>query len=133
MKKLIILLLLIALPLPQLLFSQVEVKEFDMVYLKAKKEKITDVKSTYTEVTIYDKSITVKYLGGMFVFEIIAEIPNEKGVTKLLVASPKQGDIKVAFDDNNTAIIFEYNDRVIMFYNLNKIGDYIKTHEKGKL
>ena len=125
MKKLFILLLL----LPLLSFSQVIEKDFDMVYLHVKKEKITEVRKTSTKVTIFEKTITVKYLEGMFVFNIVAEIPNDKGVTILLVNAIKEDNVKVVFDENNTALSFEYGDRMIMFYNKDKIEEFAKANK----
>ena len=125
MKKLFI----IAVLLPLLSFSQVEVKDFDMVYLHAKVEKVTDVKPANTRVTIFEKTITVKYLEGMFVFNIVAEIPNDKGVTILLVNAIKEDNVKVVFDENNTALSFEYGDRMIMFYNKDKIEEFAKANK----
>jgi short subunit fatty acids transporter len=124
MKKLLILLLL-----PLLSFSQADVKEFDMVYLHAKKDKVTDVRTTSTKVTIFEKTITVRYLEGLFVFNIVAEIPNDKGVTILLVNAIKEDNVKVVFDKNNTALSFEYGDRMIMFYNKDKIGEFVKANK----
>ena len=126
MKKLFI----IAVLFPLLSFSQADVKEFDMVYLHAKKEKVTDVRTTSTKVTIFEKTITVKYLEGMFVFNIVAEIPNDKGVTILLVNAIKEDNVKVVFDENNTALSFEYGDRMIMFYNKDKIEEFVKLRNK---
>ena len=126
MKKLFI----IAVLFPLLSFSQADVKEFDMVYLHAKKEKVTDVRTTSTKVTIFEKTITVKYLEGMFVFNIVAEIPNDKGVTILLVNAIKENNVKVVFDENNTAFSFEYEDRMIMFYNSDKIREFVKEIKK---
>ena len=126
MKKLFI----IAVLFPLLSFSQADVKEFDMVYLHAKKEKVTDVRTTSTKVTIFEKTITVKYLEGMFVFNIVAEIPNDKGVTILLVNAIKEENVKVVFDENNTALSFEYGDRMIMFYNKDKIEEFVKLRNK---
>ena len=126
MKKLFI----IAVLFPLLSFSQADVKEFDMVYLHAKKEKVTDVRTTSTKVTIFEKTITVKYLEGMFVFNIVAEIPNDKGVTILLVNAIKEDNVKVVFDENNTALSFEYGDRMIMFYNKDKIEEFAKLRNK---
>ena len=122
MKKLFI----IAVLLPLLSFSQVEVKDFDMVYLHAKVEKVTDVKPANTRVTIFEKTITVKYLEGMFVFNIVAEIPNDKGVTILLVNAIKEDNVKVVFDDNDATFSFEYSDRMILFYNKDKIEEFAK-------
>ena len=122
MKKLFI----IAVLLPLLSFSQVEVKDFDMVYLHAKVEKVTDVKPANTRVTIFEKTITVKYLEGLFVFNIVAEIPNDKGVTILLVNAIKEDNVKVVFDDNDATFSFEYSDRMILFYNKDKIEEFAK-------
>jgi short subunit fatty acids transporter len=126
MKKLFI----IAVLFPLLSFSQADVKEFDMVYLHAKKEKVTDVRKSDTKVTIFEKTITVKYLEGMFVFNIVAEIPNDKGVTILLVNAIKENNVKVVFDENNTAFSFEYDDRMILFYNKDKIEEFISIYKK---
>jgi short subunit fatty acids transporter len=126
MKKLFI----IAVLFPLLSFSQADVKEFDMVYLHAKKEKVTDVRKSDTRVTIFEKTITVKYLEGMFVFNIVAEIPNDKGVTILLVNAIKENNVKVVFDENNTAFSFEYDDRMILFYNKDKIEEFISIYKK---
>jgi short subunit fatty acids transporter len=126
MKKLFI----IAVLFPLLSFSQADVKEFDMVYLHAKKEKVTDVRTTSTKVTIFEKTITVKYLEGMFVFNIVAEIPNDKGVTILLVNAIKEDNVKVVFDENNTALSFEYGDRMIMFYNKDKIEEFARLRNE---
>ena len=125
MKKLFI----IAVLLPLLSFSQADVKEFDMVYLHAKKEKVTDVRTTSTKVTIFEKTITVRYLEGLFVFNIVAEIPNDKGVTILLVNAIKEENVKVVFDENNTALSFEYDDRMILFYNKDKIEEFAKANK----
>ena len=124
MKKLFI----IAVLLPLLSFSQVEVKDFDMVYLNAKKEKVTDVKPANTKVTIFEKSISVRYLDGLFMFEIIAEVPNDRNVTMLVVKYQGDTDIMVVYDKNNTAISFDYSDRMVMFYNSDKIGGVFKRN-----
>jgi hypothetical protein len=97
-----------------------------MVYLHAKKEKVTDVRTTSTKVTIFEKTITVRYLEGLFVFNIVAEIPNDKNVTILLVNAVKENNVKVVFDDNDATFSFEYNDRMILFYNKDKIEEFAK-------
>jgi len=121
-------LFIIAVLLPLLSFSQVEVKDFDMVYLNAKKEKVTDVKPANTKVTIFEKSISVRYLDGLFMFEIIAEVPNDRNVTMLVVKYQGDTDIMVVYDKNNTAISFDYSDRMVMFYNSDKIGGVFKRN-----
>jgi Trk K+ transport system NAD-binding subunit len=126
MKKLFI----IAVLFPLLSFSQADVKEFDMVYLHAKKEKVTDVITTSTKVTIFEETITVRYLEGMFVFEIVTEVPNDKDVTILLVNAIKENNVKVVFDDNDATFSFEYGDRMIMFYNKDKIEEFAKLRNK---
>jgi hypothetical protein len=126
MKKLFI----IAVLLPLLSFSQADVKEFDMVYLHAKKEKVTDVITTSTKVTIFEETITVRYLEGMFVFEIVTEVPNDKDVTILLVNAIKENNVKVVFDDNDATFSFEYSDRMIMFYNKDKIEEFARLRNE---
>ena len=125
MKKFIILLVL----LPMLSFSQVEVKNFNTVFLQVKENKVTDVKKADTKVTIFEKHISVRYLDGLFMFQIVAEIPNERNVTILLVNSIRQNSIKVVYDKNNTAMSFEYNDRMIMFFNKEKLNQFKKLHK----
>jgi len=125
MKKFIILLVL----LPMLSFSQVEVKNFNTVFLQVKENKVTDVKKADTKVTIFEKHISVRYLDGLFMFQIVAEIPNERNVTILLVNSIRQNSIKVVYDKNNTAMSFEYNDRMIMFFNKEKLDQFKKLHK----
>jgi len=122
MKRLFIIVVL----LPLLSFSQVEVKEFDMVYLNAKKEKVTDVRPANTKVTIFEKSISVRYLNGLFIFEIVAEIPNDRNVTMLVVKSQGDTDITVTYDKNNTVMSFDYSDRMVMFYNSDKIKGFLE-------
>jgi hypothetical protein len=126
MKKLFI----IAVLFPLLSFSQADVKEFDMVYLHAKKEKVTDVITTSTKVTIFEETITVRYLEGMFVFEIVTEVPNDKDVTILLVNAIKENNVKVVFDDNDATFSFEYSDRMIMFYNKDKIEEFARLRNE---
>jgi hypothetical protein len=123
MKKLLILLLL-----PLLSFSQVIEKDFDMVYLYVKKEKITEVRKTLTKVTMFEKAISVRYLKGLFMFEIIAEIPNDKNVTILIVNSINEKGVKVVFDDHGVTFSFEYEDRMIMFYDSDNIEEFSRSH-----
>jgi hypothetical protein len=111
----------------------VDVKEFDMVYLNAKDEGVTDVRSTDTKVTFFEKAISVKYLNELFLFYIVTEVPNDRGVTILMVKSKGDSDIIVVFDSNGTAISFNYRDRLIMFYNSDKIGDFLKVYKNRKL
>jgi CMP-2-keto-3-deoxyoctulosonic acid synthetase len=42
----------------------------------------------------------------------------------------KEDNVKVVFDENNTALSFEYSDRMIMFYNKDKIEEFARLRNE---